>query len=111
MIATAKLRRRAGQRLTSALWAVLVMGAGGLMIATLSGVEVDLQLLLIIVLGALGVWLLLSAAVAGIDRQKQVMKATAPVAEEPAPVAEEPAPADVNEPISDEPAPQSESVD
>src|SRR5690554_5633174 len=60
------------------------MGAGGLMIATLSGYDIDLQLIAIIVLGALGAWLLLSAALSGLGRQKQVAQATAPVVEEPA---------------------------
>src|SRR5690554_3099155 len=60
------------------------MGAGGLMIATLSGYDIDLQLIAIIVLGALGAWLLLSAAVSGLGRKKQVAQATAPVVEEPA---------------------------
>lgn len=103
MIATAKLRRRAGQRISSALWALLVMGAGALMIATLSGYDIDMQLILIIVLGALGVWLLLSAAVSGIGRQKQVARATAPVVEEPAPpVAENPTTLEDEEPADPE---------
>ena len=109
MNATAKLRHRAGRRVTSALWGLFVMGAGGLMIAGLSGFWIDFQLATIVVLSALGVWLLLTAAVSGIGRHKDVARATAPVVEEPAvqepaveePTVEEPA---VQEPVADNPA-------
>ena len=81
---TTTLRRRAGQRISAALWGLLVIGAGSLMIAALSGYEVDIQLAFIVLLAAVGGWMLLSAAVSGIGRQKEVARATTPTVEEPA---------------------------
>lgn len=82
MMTIANPRRRAGQRVSSAVWGLLVAGAGGLMIAAFSGYEIDLELAAIIVLGAVGAWLLLSAAVSGIGRKREVARATAPTVEE-----------------------------
>ncbi|GIG54752.1 hypothetical protein [Demequina activiva] len=79
------LRRRAGQRISAAVWGLLVMGSGALMIAALSGYDIDLQLGAIIVLAAVGGWLLLSAAVSGLGRRKEIARATAPTVEEAAP--------------------------
>ncbi|WP_061960898.1 hypothetical protein [Demequina flava] len=81
MITTAP-RRRAGQRISSALWGVLVIGAGVLMVVSFSGHEVDLELLAIILLAALGGWMLLSAALSGLGRKREIRSATAPVEEE-----------------------------
>ena len=75
-------RRRAGQRISSALWGLLVAGVGALLIASYSGYEIDLELAAIIVLAAIGGWLLLSAAVSGIGRQREISRATAPTVEE-----------------------------
>ncbi|WP_062131721.1 hypothetical protein [Demequina aestuarii] len=82
MSATAAIRRRAGQRISSALWGLLVTGVGGLLIASYSGYEIDLELAAIIVLAAIGGWLLVSAAVSGIGRQREISRATAPTVEE-----------------------------
>ncbi|MDE0572503.1 hypothetical protein ON058_03645 [Demequina sp. B12] len=82
MITTTTPRRRIGQRLSSALWGLLVMGAGALMIVSFSGYDVDLELLAIILLGSLGGWLILSAALSGLGRSREVKRATAPVVEE-----------------------------
>lgn len=82
MMTIANPRRRAGQRISSAVWGLLVSGVGVLMIASYSGYEIDLELAAIIVLGAVGAWLLLSAAVSGIGRKREISRATAPTVEE-----------------------------
>jgi hypothetical protein len=84
MTTATTLRRRAGQRISAAVWGLLVMGSGALMIAALSGYDIDLQLIAIIVLTAIGGWMLLSAAVSGLGRRKEIARATAPTVEEPA---------------------------
>ncbi|WP_062076864.1 hypothetical protein [Demequina globuliformis] len=83
MITTTAPRRRAGQRLSSAIWGLLVIGSGALMILTFSGYAVDLELLGIILLASLGGWLMLSAALSGLGRKREIREATAPVVEEP----------------------------
>jgi len=55
------LRLRAADRITGALWGIIIATAGALLIAALSGYEIDLELAGIIALSALGGWLLLSA--------------------------------------------------
>ena len=92
MTTATTLRRRAGQRISATAWGLLVMGSGGLMIAALSGYDIDLQLGAIIVLSAVGAWLLLSAAVSGIGRRKEIARATEPTVEEPAEPELEPEP-------------------
>ncbi|MFW7413757.1 hypothetical protein [Demequina sp. SO4-18] len=82
MTSIANPRRRAGQRISSALWGLLVAGMGVLLIASYSGYEIDLELAAIIVLAAIGGWLLLSAAVSGIGRKREISRATAPTVEE-----------------------------
>lgn len=84
MTTATMLRRRAGQRISAAVWGLLVIGSGALMAAALSGYEIDLQLGAIIVLASVGGWLLLSAAVSGIGRRKEIARATAPTVEETA---------------------------
>ncbi len=83
MITTATPRRRAGQRVASALWALLVIGAGVMMAVAFSGTSIDLELTAIIALGAVGGWLVLSAALSSMGRSREVRAATAPVVEEP----------------------------
>ncbi len=83
MMTIANPRRRAGQRVSSALWGLLVAGVGVLMISAYSGYGIDLELTAIIVLGAIGGWLVLSALVSGIGRKREVARATAPTVEEP----------------------------
>ncbi|WP_297080868.1 hypothetical protein [uncultured Demequina sp.] len=83
MITTAEPRRRAGQRIASAVWGLLVAGAGGLLIAAFSGYDIDLELAAIITLGAVGGWLLLAGMLRGLGRQRDVRAATTPVVEEP----------------------------
>lgn len=82
MMTIANPRRRAGQRFSSALWGLLVAGVGVLLIASYSGYDIDLELATIIVLGSIGGWLVLSAAVSGIGRKREVARATAPTVEE-----------------------------
>ncbi|MFW2513031.1 hypothetical protein ACNI3K_04575 [Demequina sp. SO4-13] len=91
MMTIADPRRRAGQRISSALWGLLVAGVGVMLIASYSGYDIDLELAAIIVLAAIGGWLLLSAAVSGIGRKREISRATAPTVEErvdPAPSSE-----------------------
>ncbi len=82
MITTATPRRRAGQRIASALWGLLVIGAGVTMAVAFSGYDIDLELAAIIALTAVGGWLVLSAALSSIGRSREVRAATAPVVEE-----------------------------
>lgn len=82
MMTLAQPRRRAGQRISSALWGLLVAGMGVLLIASYSGYDIDFGLAAIIVLAAVGGWLLISAAVSGIGRQREISRATAPTVEE-----------------------------
>ncbi|MFV0287048.1 MAG: hypothetical protein ACK5IM_11820 [Demequina sp.] len=83
MITTATPRRRAGQRIASALWALLVIGAGVMLAVAFSGTDIDLELAAIIALAAVGGWLVLSAALSSIGRSREIREATAPVVEEP----------------------------
>lgn len=80
---TLTTRRRLGQRLSTVLWGVLVIGTGMLMIASFSGHDIDLELAAILLLAGIGGWLLISAALSGLGRRRQVAAATAPVTEEP----------------------------
>ena len=59
------IRRRPVQRLTSMLVGAIVTAAGGITIAALSGKDIDVELMWIIGLSAVGAWLLLTAVVAG----------------------------------------------
>ncbi len=59
------IRRRPVQRLTSMLIGAIVAAFGGITIAALSGKSIDVELVWIIGLGAVGVWLLLTAVMAG----------------------------------------------
>ncbi|WP_062069838.1 hypothetical protein [Demequina sediminicola] len=77
-------RRRIGQRISSALWGLVVMTAGAVMALSLSGYEIDFELAIIIGLAVFGTWMLLSAAVSGLGRKRETRQATAPVVEEPA---------------------------
>ncbi|MCB2411482.1 hypothetical protein LGT39_01295 [Demequina sp. TTPB684] len=60
------IRRRPVQRLTSMLIGAIVAAFGGITIAVLSGEKIDVELVWIIGLGAVGGWLLLTAVMAGI---------------------------------------------
>lgn len=79
---TAAPRRRAGQRISAVVWGLLVIGAGVLSMYAYSGYAIDLELAAIILLAGLGGWLLLSAAVSGIGRRREIARATAPTVEE-----------------------------
>ena len=59
------IRRRPVQRLTSALIGAIVSAAGVITIAVLSGNDIDVELMWIIGLAAVGGWLLLTAIMAG----------------------------------------------
>lgn len=107
MTTATTLRRRAGQRISAAVWGLLVIGSGALMAAALSGYEIDLQLGAIIVLASVGGWLLLSAAVSGIGRRKEIARATAPTEEE----AVEPASASADDDPSAGPDASDETTD
>lgn len=49
------------ERVTGVLWGAIVAAGGGFLIAALSGYDVDLELIAIVALVALGGWLLASA--------------------------------------------------
>ncbi len=55
-------RRRLVQRLTSAAVGATISALAGVAIATLSGADLDLELVVIIGLAAMGGWFLLTAA-------------------------------------------------
>lgn len=54
-------RKTAAERVTGVIWGAIVATAGGFLIAALSGYDVDLELVAIVALIALGGWLLFSA--------------------------------------------------
>lgn len=112
MITTATPRRRAGQRIASALWGLLVIGAGVTMAVAFSGYDIDLELAAIIALTAVGGWLILSAALSSLGRKREVREATAPVVEEPHVAPAEPTPTEVlfTEAAPSEPAGPSDST-
>ncbi|WP_062200824.1 hypothetical protein [Demequina salsinemoris] len=85
----ARPRRTPAQRLG---WATVgaASSAVGVMVAyRLSGYEIDLELIAIVALGALGVWFLITAAVAGRRERATHRVATAPL-EDTAPYAGSP---------------------
>lgn len=59
------IRRRPVQRLTSMLVGAVITALGAITIAVLSGESVDVELVWIIGLAAVGGWLLLTAVIAG----------------------------------------------
>ena len=59
------IRRRPVQRLTSLLIGAIITALGAVTIAVLSGKSIDVELVWIIGLGAVGGWLLLTAIMAG----------------------------------------------
>ena len=69
-------RLRASSRITGALWGAIVAATGGITIAVYSGANIDLELLVIVALAAVGAWLLLSALATGFSRRKS-LKVTA----------------------------------
>ncbi|WP_062305040.1 hypothetical protein [Demequina subtropica] len=81
-------RRGAAERVTGVIWGAIVAASGACAIAALSGYDVDLQLIAIIALAALGAWLVVSAVVLA-TRQSRQERARADAAAMPAP---EPAP-------------------
>lgn len=54
-------RKPGAERVTGVIWGAIVATGGGFLIAALSGYEVDLELIAIVALIALGGWLLFSA--------------------------------------------------
>ncbi len=54
-------RKPVSERVTGVIWAAIVVTGGAFLIAALSGYDVDLELVTIVALVALGGWLLLSA--------------------------------------------------
>ena len=60
------IRRPPVQRLTSMLIGAIIAAFGGITIAVLSGKTIDVELMWIIGLGAVGGWLLLTAVMAGL---------------------------------------------
>mgnify|MGYP001458927792 CR=1 FL=1 len=72
-------RRSPAQRFGWAVVPALSCAVGVVVGARLSGYEVDMELVGIVALGALGVWLLITAAVAGVrDRQTPPVYAQTP---------------------------------
>ncbi|MBC7299168.1 MAG: hypothetical protein H5T82_09770 [Demequina sp.] len=59
------IRRRPVQRLTSMLVGATIAALGAITIAVLSGKSIDVELVWIIGLAAVGGWLLLTAVIAG----------------------------------------------
>ncbi|MDN4474997.1 hypothetical protein QQX09_03895 [Demequina sp. SYSU T00192] len=67
-----KPRRGATERITGLIWGAIVTAAGACLIAALSGYAIDLELVAIVALVALGGWLLFSAiGVAMRDRRRE----------------------------------------
>ncbi|WP_062524615.1 hypothetical protein [Demequina rhizosphaerae] len=67
-----KPRRGATERITGVIWGAIVTAAGACLIAALSGYDIDLELVAILALVALGGWLLFSAInVAMRDRRRE----------------------------------------
>ena len=58
---TTSPRLRATERITGMIWGFIVIGIAATAMVVLSGYDVDSQLLIVIGLGALGGWLLISA--------------------------------------------------
>ena len=65
-------RLRASSRVTGALWGAIVTATGAITIAVFSGADIDLELLVIVALAAVGAWLLLSALATGFSRRKSI---------------------------------------
>lgn len=65
------IRRRAVQRLTSALIGAAIAALGCVTIAALNGRDLDFELVTIIGLGTAGLWLLLTAAAASVRKPKR----------------------------------------
>lgn len=63
------MRLNVSQRFTGALWGAIVTATGAVGIALYSGQKIDIELLGIGVLAAIGGWLLLSAIVSAISRR------------------------------------------
>ncbi|WP_062380503.1 hypothetical protein [Demequina pelophila] len=94
-------RKSPSERVTGAVWGVIVAALGGLGIAALSGWSVDAELALIIALAAMGGWLLASALAVGVRqrrREREALAALEPTVEEPP----------VGEPLVDEPTTDSD---
>ncbi len=66
------IRRRPVQRLTSLLIGAIVTALGAITIAALSGKIIDVELVWIIGLAAVGGWLLLTAIMAGMRRDDAI---------------------------------------
>ena len=64
-------RLSVSSRLTGALWGAIVAGTGAVGIAVYSGYDLDLGLLVIAVLAAMGLWLVLSALASGLSRPRR----------------------------------------
>ncbi|WP_062317504.1 hypothetical protein [Demequina maris] len=98
MSADIKPRRGATERITGIIWGAIVTAAGACLIAALSGYAIDLELVAILALVALGGWLLFSAiSVAMRDRRRETWQP--PVeADEPTEPTEPTEPAEPAEP-------------
>lgn len=75
-------RRGLAERVTGAIWGIIVTAVGAFLIAALSGYDVDLELIAIVSLVALGGWLLFSAIAAATRqsrREREAVAAAAPV--------------------------------
>ena len=72
------IRRRPVQRLTSMLIGAIVTALGAITIAVLSGKSIDVELVWIIGLAAVGGWLLLTAIMAGVRGDERAARRCAP---------------------------------
>ncbi|WP_291378205.1 hypothetical protein [Demequina sp.] len=76
------MRRRPVQRLTSMIVGAIITAIGAVTIAVLSGKSIDVELVWIVGLGAVGAWLLLTAVMAGVrnnERPSELEQTSDPV--------------------------------
>lgn len=67
-------RLRATERVTGAIWGLIVIGIAVTSMVVMSGYDVDSQMLIVIGLGALGGWLLISALFAIRPRRSRAVE-------------------------------------
>ena len=91
-------RRAMAERITGAIWGAIVTATGALLIAALSGYDVDLELVVIVSLAALGGWLLFSALAVAARQSRRERDASRAIE-----VGPQPAQPSVMQPVTGEP--------
>ena len=76
--------KSAAERVTGVIWGAIVATGGGFLIAALSGYDVDLELVAIVALIALGGWLLFSAIAVSMRQRPRAQAAWDVPRQEPA---------------------------